>query len=128
MNHQFYHYDMVPNIFFINELKKDEKDELLAVLMDNRKLAGILGDWDTEQSVKFFHYIDSIDHPYCSMYNDEIEENIEFAIDAQNSDGSWSPSWSWGDVKTWKRVQKRISGSITFQILWGLKKFNCIEF
>jgi len=126
--YSFYQYEMMSILYFVRELDdKNLKNELLKTLMGNGLLMSVLdGDWGTESAYKLCHWIDSPDHPYYNMYREAVENNLDFLIESQGEDGSWSPNWSWGEPEVWERVNKRLKGKLTFEFLFALNKFGRI--
>lgn len=127
--YEFSQYGMMSDIYFVIALDDGNlKNELLNTLMGNGKLISILDDiWGTENAYKLCHWINSPEHPYYTLYENDVKTNLNFLIDSQEQDGSWSPSWSWGESDVWARVVKRLKGVLTFKFLWTLKKFDYIE-
>jgi hypothetical protein len=128
-SYEFGQYGMMSDLYFVSVLPDQNlKNALLKKLMGDGKLISILDhNWGSENAFKLFHWIDSPKHPYYSMYRDVVENNLDFLIDAQEEDGSWSPNWSWGDRETWQRVVKRLKGELTWTFLSSLKKYDRIE-
>lgn len=127
--YEFGQYGMMSDIYFVNALDDENlKNKLLKTLMGDGKLISILDEnWGTENAHKLCHWINTPEHPYYFLYKDDVNKNLNFLIESQEHDGSWSPNWSWGDSNVWKRVVKRLKGVLTFEFLWTLKKFDCIE-
>ena len=42
--------------------------------------------------------IDSPGAPFAGMFSAEIDLHLDFVMEAQDPDGSWKPTWSWGDA------------------------------
>ena len=128
-DYAFFQYGMLSDIYFVNALTDDNlKSELLETLMGDGKLISLLdGKWGTENAYKLCHWIDTPKHPYYALYEKAVNDNLDFIISSQEQDGSWAPSWSWGEPAVWERVVKRIKGTLTYNFLWALKKFGCIE-
>lgn len=126
--YSFYQYEMMSVLYFVHALDDENlKNGLLKTLMGNGKLISILdGDWRTENAYKLCHWINSPAHPYYNMYSEDIEKNLKYLIGSQEEDGSWSPSWSWGEPDIWERVKICIKGELTFTFLLALKNFNYI--
>lgn len=124
----FGQYGMMSDIYFVNALKNENlKNNLLETLMGDGKLISLLDEnWGTENAYKLCHWIDVPEHLYFPMYKDAVQNNFEFLIDSQEADGSWSPSWSWGEPDVWGKVVLRLKGVLTFNFLWTIKKFDCI--
>jgi len=126
--YEFAQYSMMSDIYFVNAIKEEElKKDLLNTLMGDGNLISILDkDWGTENAYKLCGWIDSPTHPYYEKYKDDVDNNLDFLINSQNEDGSWSPSWSWGEPNVWERVEKRLKGLLTLNFLWSLKRFQRI--
>ena len=129
LSDEFYQYGMLSDIYFVNALKDDKlKSDLLTRLMGDGNLISLLDEnWGTESAYKLCHWIDTPAHPYYKLYKNEVDDNHSLLIEAQNADGSWSPSWSWGTAEIWKEVEQRLKGLLTFKFLWSLNNFNRIE-
>jgi hypothetical protein len=68
------------------------------------------------------------DSPFAEGCRAEIEQNLDFVIDAQGEDGLWSPNWSWGDQwpDAWEQAQREWSGRMTVDNLVLLAAFGRI--
>ena len=55
--------------------------------------------------------------------------NLDFDIEHQNSDGSWSPTWTWyGQYpEVWEQAELHWKSCLTVEILKALKEFGRIE-
>ena len=58
-----------------------------------------------------------------------VSLNLDFEREEQNSNGSWSPTWSWGGnyPESWQRAKQEWSGVLTLDKLVILERFGCIE-
>lgn len=58
-----------------------------------------------------------------------VNRNLDYDIENQNDDGSWSPFWSWGDYhgETWPLAEKDWKSYLTLKTLLSLKSFERIE-
>lgn len=67
--------------------------------------------------------------PLASALEDVIQENLDFEIDNQNEDGSWSPSWAWGDSypEAWYIAEHEWKGVLTLAMLRSLRDYGRIE-
>ena len=67
--------------------------------------------------------------PLALGLEDEVEMNLNFDIEQQGEDGSWSPNFSWGDQypETWQVAKKEWQSRITVDTLKKLKNFGRIE-
>lgn len=125
----FAQYGMMSDLYFVNALDDESlKNALMDTLMGNGDLIAILDEnWGTENAYKLCCWIDSPDHPYYTLYKNDVKNNLKFLMESQEPDGSWSPNWSWGEPDVWERAEKRLKGMLTIKFLWTLKKFDCIE-
>ncbi|MCY3736646.1 MAG: hypothetical protein OXG13_09620 [Gemmatimonadaceae bacterium] len=59
----------------------------------------------------------------------EVEMNLDFDIEHQNPDGSWSPAWSWyGQYpEAWERAEQQWKSCLTVEVLKALREFGRIE-
>ena len=59
----------------------------------------------------------------------EVDMNLDFDIEHQNPDGSWSPAWSWyGQYpEAWEQAEQHWKSCLTVEILKALKEFGRIE-
>lgn len=129
LNDDFFQYGMMSDIYFVNALGNEKlKSGLLKKLMGSGKLISLLdGTWGTENAYKLCHWISTPDHPYYELYKTDVDNNHTFLIQSQNEDGSWSPSWSWGEPEVWKEVEKRHKGLLTMKFLYSLQTFYRCE-
>ena len=127
-NYAFGQYGMMSDVYFANTLDDENlKNDLLKTLMGGGNLISLLDEnWGTENAYKLCHWIDSPNHPYYEMYKDAVKNNLDYIVNSQEQDGSWLPSWSWGEPEVWERVVKRIKGKLTIEFLWALNNFDCI--
>ena len=67
--------------------------------------------------------------PLATEFKDEVEMNLDFEIEGQGEDGSWSPNFSWGDQypETWQIAKKEWQSRFTVETLKTLKDFGRIE-
>jgi len=127
--HAFHQYGMMSDIYFVNELDDGVlKNKLLKTLMGDGKLISLFDEnWGAENAYKLCHWIDTPEHPYYSMYKEQVQNNFDFLINSQEDDGSWAPNWSYGSPDVWERVEKRLKGLLTYYFLWALQKVDRIE-
>ena len=67
--------------------------------------------------------------PLAAELKEEVEMNLDFEIEQQGEDGSWSPNFSWGDQypETWQKAKKEWQSRFTVDTLKTLKDFGRIE-
>ncbi len=71
-------------------------------------------------------------HPgsvFAEFFADVLPDNFQFLIDSQESDGSWSPNWSWAGEfpATWKVVKTEIKAEITLKNLLLFQAYQGFE-
>ena len=66
--------------------------------------------------------------PLAAELKDEVEMNLDFEIEQQGEDGSWSPNFSWDDQypEAWRTAKKEWKSRLTVDILKTLKDFGRI--
>ena len=67
--------------------------------------------------------------PLLDILRNEVDMNLNFEIEQQGEDGSWSPNFSWGDLhpEVWKIAKKEWQSKFTIDTLNTLNKFGRIE-
>jgi hypothetical protein len=70
--------------------------------------------------------IKSLESPFAGLFTAEIEANLDFLIEQQGADGTWSPAWSWGDLwpEAWAQAEREWRGVLTLDHLRVLKAFG----
>ena len=73
--------------------------------------------------------VSSPESPLAAGLKDEVEMNLDFEIEQQGEDGSWSPNFSWGDQypETWQKAKKEWQSRFTVETLKTLRDFGRIE-
>jgi hypothetical protein len=71
------------------------------------------------------------DRPQSSFFEalrDVIVENLDYEISAHQEDGSWAPTWSWGDKfpDEWEKAKLDWAGVLTVEKLLTLKRYGRI--
>jgi hypothetical protein len=80
-------------------------------------------------SLRPLQVADDPDSPFIAGIKGPVAANLDYEISSQNEDGSWTPTWSWGDAypDDWRKAQREWSGAITLEKLLILKRFDRIE-
>ena len=70
--------------------------------------------------------IHSPDSPFMGELKEAVSLNLDFELEEQNSNGSWSPTWSWGTdyPESWELAKKEWAGVLTLEKLKVIKKFG----
>ena len=73
--------------------------------------------------------VSSPESPLAAGLKDEVAMNLDFEIEQQGEDGSWSPTFSWGDQypETWQTAKKEWQSRFTVETLKTLRDFGRIE-
>jgi hypothetical protein len=73
--------------------------------------------------------IASLESPFAGAFEKEIPQNLDFLIESQGEDGTWTPNWSWGDQwqDAWEQAKREWSGVLTLENLRKLRAFGRIE-
>ncbi len=71
----------------------------------------------------------SPDSPFASLIADGLQANLDFRIENQNQDGSWSPNWSWYGMfpEAWAQAEQEWKGKLTLTTLECLRNFGRLE-
>jgi hypothetical protein len=67
--------------------------------------------------------------PYYAALRDAVDANLNYLIGEQAADGSWAPTWSWGDVfpDVWPLARREWQGVLTLDALRTLRAFGRVE-
>lgn len=67
--------------------------------------------------------------PFAELLADALQLNLDYRIDVQNQDGSWSPFWSWfGSYPAdWPLSEQEWKGKLTLDTLKILANFGRLE-
>ena len=73
--------------------------------------------------------VSSPESPLAVEFKEEVQMNLDFEIEQQGRDGSWSPNFSWGDQhpETWQIAKKEWQSRFTVDTLKTLRDFGRIE-
>jgi hypothetical protein len=82
-------------------------------------------DW-TGYSLRPLGVVDNPDSPYFSPLRDAVEANLDYLIETQQPDGSWTPHWSWGDENAdgWQQARRDGQSVVTLENLGRLHAFG----
>lgn len=58
-----------------------------------------------------------------------VEANLDYLIETQGPDGSWTPNWSWAEIhpEAWAEAQRAWAGVLTLRHLRILRAFGRLE-
>lgn len=64
--------------------------------------------------------------PYYGPLREAVEANLDFLIAEQCADGSWQPTWTWGNAfpETWPVAKREWQGILTLDALKVLRAFG----
>ncbi|TNE48097.1 MAG: hypothetical protein EP343_17500 [Deltaproteobacteria bacterium] len=85
-------------------------------------------EW-VKYSLKPTMVVRSPDSPFVESVAPWLESNFAFEVEQQHEDGSWKPSWSWGDFypETWPKAQQAWAGKLTVEQLILFHNFGKLE-
>ena len=85
-------------------------------------------DWE-KYGLKPLTVVASPDSPFAAMLTKEIDLNLDYEIDHQREDGSWTLNWSWGDTfpEEWKNSEREWKGVLTVRALRVFQNFDRLE-
>jgi hypothetical protein len=68
----------------------------------------------------------SPDSAVVDMLWDDLQRNLDYKIDCQTSEGTWEPTWTWGDFypQMWKQAKLEWRGHLTLETLTSLHAFG----
>ncbi|MCC5850127.1 MAG: hypothetical protein JJU29_18740 [Verrucomicrobia bacterium] len=68
------------------------------------------------------------DSPFMEGLEEAVALNLDYEIEEQMENGTWSPTWSWGDQfpQAWEEAKREWTGVLTLEKLITLKHFNRI--
>lgn len=80
-------------------------------------------------SLRPLQVVDSPGSPFMAEFKEAVAENLNYEIASQNKDGSWTPTWTWGEAypEDWEKAQREWAGIITLDKLLLLKRFGRLE-
>ncbi len=79
--------------------------------------------------LKPLYLVSSPDSRLATGLADEVAMNLDFEIEQQGEDGSWSPNFSWGDQhpEAWEVAKREWQARMTLKNLRVLRDFGRIE-
>jgi hypothetical protein len=71
----------------------------------------------------------SPDSPFADLVPDGLQANLDYMIENQNRDGSWSPNWSWygSFPEAWTQAEQEWKAKLTLITLEWLRNFSRLE-
>jgi len=60
---------------------------------------------------------------------DSLQNQLDYLIDHQTPEGTWEPTWTWGDFypEVWKQAKREWRGHVTLEALTSLDAFGRIQ-
>lgn len=85
-------------------------------------------DW-TDYNLRPLGVVDSPDSPYAAALQNAVEANLDYLIETQQPDGSWTPHWSWGDdtSQAWQQSKRDWQSYLIVENLRRLHTFGRIR-
>jgi hypothetical protein len=108
-------------------LSRDVHDRIGATLANNVKHSVVVDEtqWDSYVLMPL-DAVPTPQSPFGESLSDAISRNLDFVIQQQTPDGSWSPTWSWGDLypEEWLEARHDWTGWLTVENLIRLKAYG----
>lgn len=113
-----------------NTLPDDTRDQMGRVLAQHIQgaVACDPAQWKG-YSLRPLQVVKDPSSPFMPGLEGAVEANLDYEIASQNSDGSWLPTWSWGETypDVWAKARSEWAGCLTLENLLILKRFERIE-
>ena len=63
------------------------------------------------------------------ILHDDLQRHLDYQIDQQTPEGTWEPTWSWGDLypDVWEQAKLEWRGHLTLEALTALHAFRRVE-
>ena len=73
--------------------------------------------------------VHSTDSPFYEALAEAVEANLDYEIETQSPDGSWTPNWNWAGMfpEAWQQAEREWRGNLTLRNLRSLKSFGRLE-
>jgi hypothetical protein len=70
--------------------------------------------------------VDSPHSAVADLLDDDLQVNLDYLIEHQTDEGTWEPTWTWGDLypEIWEQAKLEWRGEITLHTLTILKAFG----
>jgi hypothetical protein len=91
---------------------------------------GIAGDADgwPGASSSLFPFAPTPESPLADVLSASMARRLDTEIERQSDDGSWEPTWAWGQYEdAWQVARRDWQGHLTLQTLVGLRAYGRIE-
>ncbi len=98
-----------------------------------RTVIGISVETDPRKWAKYclkpLQAVNSPNSPFADILTDALQQNLDYEIDQQCDDGSWTPHWSWFGLypDEWKIAEREWRGLITLNTVRALHNFGRCE-
>lgn len=108
-------------------LPAGERAQLLKILRPivDRMVVKTPTEWH-KYGLKPLDIVTSPSSPFADLFSNALQENLDFIIHQQAENGSWEPTWSWGELypETWKKAKVDWAGVLTVRTLRILRDFG----
>jgi hypothetical protein len=70
--------------------------------------------------------------PDCALVDilwNDLQRHLDYKIDHQTPEGTWEPTWTWGDFypEVWEQAKREWRGHLTLETLTSLRAFGRIK-
>ena len=65
----------------------------------------------------------------ADLLQDDLQAQLDYVIDRQTAQGTWEPTWTWGDFypQVWEQAELEWRGHLTLETLTSLHAFGRIK-
>ena len=106
---------------------KEKLEEILDRLL-SKTVSQDPSQWE-EYGLMPIQVADRPESAFFEVLRDTVSENLDYEISVQQEDGSWTPTWSWGDKHpdVWEKAKLEWAGVLTVDRLITMKRYGRIE-
>jgi len=67
--------------------------------------------------------------PVVDVLRDDLQTHLDYVIDHQTREGTWEPTWTWGDFypDVWEVARREWRGHLTLETLTSLRAFGRVD-
>ena len=67
--------------------------------------------------------------PVVDVLGDDLQTHLDYVVDHQGPEGTWEPTWTWGDFypDAWEVARREWQGHLTLETLTSLRAFGRVD-
>ncbi|WLD94278.1 prenyltransferase/squalene oxidase repeat-containing protein [Alkalihalobacillus sp. AL-G] len=111
------------------ELSQIERDPIIEKVKEHiPELVNLKREQWANYGMQPVQLVKGVQSPFYEMMKESVEENLDYVIEKQHSDGSWHPNWEWGQYENdWPESKELWKGILTYEKLKLLKSHGRLE-